>query len=219
MDFMCSCMASVSLEGGLRVPWALCLGTPWECSAPGQCPWEALSLHGVQIPVCTLLGWYEEQEDMCHRHGDPSYPASPLPLLVAVMAHLQLGVLAQAWGSVVSQLPLVSCECWEWGSYSRAALCPALWAGSLSLCPSPVGPSSPAALGKQNLASTTWASCCVPREMLQEGLVTLRLWHRDCAMSFSCPWIPAAPSQLVLDPTSWLLGMDDSGQACLKVIH
>lgn len=58
-----------------------------------------------------MLGWHEEQQDMCPPHGDPWCPASPLPLLVALMAQVQLGALAQVWVSLVSQFPLISCGC------------------------------------------------------------------------------------------------------------
>lgn len=37
-----------------------------------------------------VLGWHEEQ-DMCHPQGDPWYLANPLPLLVALVAQMQLG--------------------------------------------------------------------------------------------------------------------------------
>lgn len=100
VDFMCSCTASVSP----RVPWALCWALYQEGCLAGWVPTVSVLLLGSAsrklcpwIQGCkSLLGspvlwWHEEQEDMCHPHGDPWYPANPLPLLVALVAQVQLG--------------------------------------------------------------------------------------------------------------------------------
>lgn len=100
---------------------------------------------------------------------------------------------------------------WVLGLRAAAAelLCvPAAWAGSPSLCLFPAGPSSPTGLGKQILASPAQLLLCaqggVP--LLQEGLVALRSWHRDCAGNeLLLSLDSSSSSQLLLDP-SHLLG-------------
>lgn len=87
-----------------RVPWALCWALYQEGCLAGWVPTVSVLLLGSAsrklcpwIQGCkSLLGspvlwWHEEQEDMCHPHGDPWYPANPLPLLVALVAQVQLG--------------------------------------------------------------------------------------------------------------------------------
>lgn len=103
----------------------------------------------------SLLGWPEEQEDKCHPHGDPWYPASPLPLLVALMAQVQLGAVAQVWVSLVSQFPLVSCGFWDSGQLQQSCFVSLHSGQALPACACPLQVPAP---------PQVWASRSLPAQ-------------------------------------------------------